>query len=254
MRLFGLIGFPLGHSFSPGFFSSYFSEKGIADARYELFPMESPAGLPELWNRLPELEGLNVTLPHKETVLPYLNRLHPLARRIGAVNTLKRLSDGTWMGFNTDYTGFRKSLLRFLPEADWKGKSALIFGTGGSSRAVKAVLEDLGIGFSSVSRTASGEQLSYGQLSDEILQSAQLLIQTTPVGMFPHADECLPIRMEKLKPGQMAIDLIYNPEETIFLARCRERGLHTQNGLFMLQQQALAAWEIWNGPDPESDL
>lgn len=246
MRLFGLIGFPLGHSFSPGFFARHFAKEGIADADYVLFPLEDLSSLPELWQQHPELQGCNVTIPYKEAILPFLAELDPKARQIGAVNTLKRLPDGSWKGYNTDYIGFRESLLRFRPEKSWPGKQALIFGTGGSSRAVRAVLSDLGLGYRMVSRKESLECLSYDSLSDGILSQADLLVQTTPLGMFPDIETCIPIRFDALRAGQMAIDLIYNPEETLFLKRCRERGLQTQNGLYMLEQQALAAWEIWN--------
>ena len=248
MRLFGLIGFPLGHSFSPGFFARYFAREGILDAGYVLFPLEDLSGLPELWKKHPDLQGCNVTIPHKETILPFLAELDPKARQIGAVNTLKRLPDGDWKGYNTDYLGFQQSLLRFLPEENWPGKKALIFGTGGSSRAVRQVLSDLGVDYQLVSRRQADTHLSYLALSDEILRQADLLIQTTPLGMFPDTETCIPIRFEVLRPGQMAIDLIYNPDETLFLKRCRERGLQTQNGMYMLEQQALAAWQIWNRP------
>lgn len=247
MDLYGLLGYPLGHSFSASFFNEKFRREGI-DAEYRNFELPEIGELMELLAELTELRGLNVTIPYKQQILPYLTDLSPQARQIGAVNTVRLVhdSDGNLTelkGFNTDAPAFARTLAPLLPD---EAVSALVLGTGGASKAVGAALSWLGIEHRFVSRTPAPGQLAYNQLSAEIMAANHLIVNTTPLGMHPKTDTCPPIPYELLTPAHICYDLVYNPEETLFLKNAAARGATIRNGLSMLHLQALLAWQIWN--------
>lgn len=244
-RGFGLIGYPLSHSFSKKYFSEKFAREGIEDARYELFPLEDIAGLPDLWQRYPNLRGLNVTIPHKQAVMAYLDDLDPAAAAVGAVNTI-RISDGKRMGYNTDIYGFEQSLRKKLAETNLNLGQALVLGTGGAAKAVVYVLQQMNIHPVLVSRRAASGQLTYGELPKESMDDFPMIVNTTPLGMHPRVDQCPDIPYEELGPGHLLYDLVYNPAETLFMRRGAAQGAFTINGLNMLILQAEKAWEIWN--------
>jgi shikimate dehydrogenase len=252
MDLYGLIGYPLTHSFSKRYFSEKFIKEGIEGSRYDLFEMDTVESLPELIKTKPELRGLNVTIPHKQAVIPLLNELDEnSAKRIGAVNTIKIFSDGSTKGYNTDYYGFRQSLVEWLDHRGENSKhiSALVLGTGGASKAVIAALQDLKTNYTLVSRTASDGVLSYDDLNEEIIKNNRLIINTTPLGMYPKAENCPPIPYEFITRQHFLYDLVYNPENTLFLQRGLEKNAAVLNGLKMLHLQAEKAWDIWNSED-----
>jgi len=237
---YGLIGYPLEHSFSPAYFKMKFAANDI-DATYELFPIEAISEFVELLYSCPELSGLNVTTPYKESVIRYLDQMDPVAGTIGAVNCVL-VRNGKTKGYNTDATGFKKSLNPLLKS---QHTNALILGTGGSSKAVAYALTQLGIRFHKVSRVKTEGVLSYEELSPEVISHHKLIINTTPVGMYPHIDEVPPLPFDHISDHHLLFDLIYNPEETKFLAMGREKGAVVKNGFEMLQLQAEASWEIW---------
>ena len=243
-RILGLLGYPLGHSFSPAYFRQKFQKAGLVGWEYRLLEMEKPDGLPGLIGKEPGWLGFNVTIPHKQTILPYLGSLDVSARRTGAVNVVKILPDGSLRGFNTDYYGFLHSLLQFLPFHCWEGKTALIFGNGGAAKAVAAVLDDLGVFFQLVTRREA-EGLAYDSLSASRMAESSLLVNCTPVGMHPASGQMLPVPLMGFSEGQFVIDLIYNPEQTRFLEAAASAGAHCLNGLPMLYAQADKAWSIW---------
>jgi shikimate dehydrogenase len=247
MDLYGLIGYPLTHSFSKRYFSEKFIKEGIEGSRYDLFEMDTVDSLPELMKT-----GLNVTIPHKQAVIPLLNELDEnSAKRIGAVNTIKIFSDGSTKGYNTDYYGFRQSLVEWLDHRGENSKhiSALVLGTGGASKAVIAALQDLKTNYTLVSRTASDGVLSYDDLNEEIIKNNRLIINTTPLGMYPKVENCPPIPYEFITRQHFLYDLVYNPENTLFLQRGLEKNAAVLNGLKMLHLQAEKAWDIWNSED-----
>lgn len=247
MRVYGLIGHPLSHSFSPSYFRDKFEREGVTDAAYRAFPLKSVDQLPELLEKQRGIVGLNVTIPHKETVLPLLDELDPVAEQIGSVNTIVVTRDGGSIhtkGYNTDAIGFRYSLRPFLK--GWHHK-ALILGTGGSSKAVDYVLREIGLETVFVSREPSAEnQVSYDDLNEEAIAQFKLIVNTTPLGMYPKVNFLPDIPYAALGPEHLLYDLIYNPKETEFLRRGRSFGSPVCNGLKMLKMQADAAWEIWN--------
>jgi shikimate dehydrogenase len=245
MTQYGLIGFPLTHSFSQRYFTEKFARENIQDSRYDLFELPDVAALPGLL-QMPGLRGLNVTIPHKQTVLPFLSRLDPSAEKVGAVNVIRIEKDGSLTGFNSDYYGFRQSLqdwLTLLGRAA-EGLQALILGTGGASKAVAAALTDMTIPYRYVSRTGTDTTLTYSQLPD-VMNQYQLLINCSPVGTYPHTDEAPAIPYDQLTDRHLLYDLVYNPAQTGFMKRGQERGVATHNGLRMLELQAEKAWEIW---------
>lgn len=247
MRKFGLIGFPLSHSFSKKYFSEKFEKETIADCSYELYPLESIAAFPELIASQPDLAGLNVTIPYKEQVIPYLDELDEKAAAIGAVNTIT-IKDGKLKGYNTDYYGFRNSLTQWLG-ANPMPEKALILGTGGASKAVKATLEDLGISYQFVSRLPEAGQLSYKHLNSPTqrhLASSTLIINTTPLGTYPNTDQLPNLPYDQLTPDHYLFDLVYNPLITAFMQKGIDAKCWVKNGLEMLHGQAEKAWEIWN--------
>ena len=255
MKLLGLIGYPLSHSFSKKYFTQKFEKEGLThDWQYELFPIETIEKFLELIQTYSPpksdgqlyLAGLNVTIPYKEAVIPFLDILHETAKEIGAVNCIK-FSEGKLVGYNTDYFGFQKSLLGLLDGAHLKGDlEALILGTGGSAKAVAYALKDLKIPYLYVSRRPSEKGLTYEELDNAILKTHRLLINTTPLGMSPHTEGCPPIPYETLDESFFMYDLVYNPVETTFLKNGKARGAKVKNGLDMLHFQAEKGWEIWN--------
>lgn len=246
MRKFGLIGYPLSHSFSKKYFTHKFEKEGIKDAAYELFPIESIQDLPKLIANNTDLVGLNVTIPYKEQVIPFLDAIEPKAEAIGAVNTI-RIKDGTLTGYNTDYFGFKDSLVQFIG-AQPTPKHALILGTGGASKAVKATLKDLEIEAQFVSRVPKEDQLSYHNISSapQHLINSLLIVNTTPLGMSPHEDSLPDLPYEHLTRDHFLFDLVYNPMKTTFMQKGIDAKCWVKNGLEMLHGQAEAAWQIWN--------
>ena len=241
-RKFGLIGFPLTHSFSARYFTDKFNREYITDCLYENYPIESIEELPSLIKQ-ENLSGINVTIPYKESVIEYLDAIDSAAEAIGAVNCIK-ISDGKLTGYNTDVYGFSESLKKFIGDTKLK---ALILGTGGSSKAVAFALGQMNIPYQFVSRRKKAEWLSYQELTAYIIREHQLIINTTPIGMFPQSEARPEISYEHLTTDHYLFDLIYNPEETQFLSQGKQHGTHTKNGLEMLYIQAEKAWEKWNG-------
>ncbi len=242
MKKFGLIGYPLSHSFSKSFFDKKFDRENILDAEYQNYPLEKIEDFPALIENIKDLKGLNVTTPYKESIIPYLTELDETAKAIGAVNTIKFMN-GKLIGYNTDAWGFAKSLLGM---AHANMKTAIIIGDGGAAKAVKYVLGRIGISYKTVNRTKKENTLTFEELSDELISSTKLFIQTTPIGTFPNVNEMPPFPMNAINSSHKAIDLIYNPEESLFLKSMKEKGATTKNGSEMLQAQALEAWKIWN--------
>ena len=246
MRQFGLIGFPLSHSFSKGYFANHFLTEKILDAHYENFPIESIDAFTSLWENNPSLLGLNVTIPYKKLVIPFLQHASSVVQSIQACNCIK-LHEGALYGYNTDVIGFEKSLLPYLQPHHQK---ALIFGTGGAAAAVEWVLKKLGIEYQLVSRTATEGAITYVSLSQEVIATHTLLIHTSPVGTFPNVDEAPDLPYEAITSKHHLYDLVYNPAVTKFLEKGAAQGATTQNGLEMLHLQADASWEIWNSETP----
>lgn len=241
-RLYGLIGYPLSHSFSKKYFSEKFEQEGIADCRYELFPLTAIDELPALLAVHPELCGLNVTIPYKEQVIPFLDSQNTLVKAIGACNCI-RITSGQLQGFNTDAIGFQHSLQeKLLPTH----QQALVFGTGGAAKAVCYVLQQLHIPYQLVSRRKMYDQLSYEEVTEKLLQTHTLLINTTPLGMYPNITEAPPLPYHALTPAHYLYDLVYNPEQTLFLQKGMAAGARTKNGMDMLVIQAEESWKIWN--------
>jgi shikimate dehydrogenase len=246
VRKFGLIGYPLGHSFSKKYFTEKFVREGIQGCQFELYPIESISEFSQLMDREASLEGLSVTIPYKEQVIPYLDALDPACAQIGAVNCI-RIRDGKKIGFNTDYLGFKQSL------QSWLGTeipNALVLGTGGASKAVQQALRDLGTSYRIVSRTQIEGQLTYDNLREqpEWLASHPLIINTTPLGTYPQVEDMPNIPLEQLHAAHRVYDLVYNPPITRLLQECIARGGTAKNGQDMLELQAEAAWSIWNRP------
>ena len=243
MRKFGLIGYPLGHSFSGNYFREKFQQAAITDCIYSLYEIDSISRLPDVLGD-PDLEGLNVTIPYKESVIPFLHKKDPVVTAIGASNCI-RISDGKLEGFNTDVIGFEKSLDEKLNARD---QFALILGSGGSSKAVGWVLQKKDIHFLLVSRKPTGktDQILYSDLNREIMQKYTLIINTTPLGMFPNTGTCADLPYEFTGPDHYFFDLVYNPSKTLFLEKGEAAGARIKNGADMLAVQAEASWEIWN--------
>ena len=249
MKTYGLIGYPLSHSFSQQYFTRKFEDEKT-DARYLLFPIPAITDLPELLDHHPYIAGLNVTIPYKEKVIPYLNALDDSVKEIGAVNVIKIFWNGNTpflKGYNSDVYGFEQSLLPMLEPHHQRG---LILGTGGASKAVAYVLNKLNIPFTFVSRTPKQlNEINYSEVTKEVIQSHPIIINTSPIGMFPYSDNCPDIPYEYLSNHHLVYDLIYNPEQTLFLQNAEERGAKIKNGIEMLFLQARRAWEIWNTAD-----
>ena len=245
MRTFGLVGRSLAHSFSQTYFTQKFYQLRLDDCRYELFELAAASELPNLLAQHPDLAGLNVTIPYKEQIWPYLDEVASSAARVGAVNVIEIRPDGRLIGHNTDYVGFRESLRTFYP-VQAAGARALVLGTGGAAKAVAVALRELGIAYWLVSRDIMGQHLTYADLTPEVLAAHPLVINTTPLGTYPDIDACAPLPYAALTPQHYLYDLVYNPRETLFLQKGREAGANTKNGFDMLERQAEAAWAIWN--------
>ncbi len=243
-KLFGLIGYPLSHSFSKKYFTKKFEQLGLGNHSYELFPLKDINDLPGLLEKNPNLGGLNVTIPYKEKVIPFLHETAPEIQQIQAVNTIK-VTDGQLTGFNTDVYGFEESLKTFIPETSPDLK-ALVLGSGGAAKAVSYVLQKLNIPFLIVSRRSRPEKITYSEITPPLLEAYFLIINTTPLGMSPNVFDAPQLPYNAISEQHFLFDLIYNPEETFFLKRGRNQGALTKNGLEMLYLQAEKAWNIWN--------
>jgi len=242
MRRFGLIGKTLKHSFSENYFTQKFKDNSIVDCRYEIFELPSIDELPSLLNTYADIKGLNVTIPYKEQVIPFLNEKSDVVEHIQACNCINVIN-GKLHGFNTDVIGFKKS---FQPKLKLHHKKALVLGSGGSAKAVKYALSDLGIEYRVVSRRKGFDDLGYEDVDDVILEQYTVIINTTPLGMFPNVNDDPPIPYEYITSRHFLFDLIYNPEKTKFLQRGEKQGAQISNGHEMLVTQAEESWKIWN--------
>jgi len=250
LRQFGLIGYPLSHSFSQKFFTEKFLQENIVHAQYDNFPITSIQSFAALWTEHPNLEGLNVTIPYKKEVIPFLQHSSPVVQAIKACNCIHKFNNELY-GYNTDVIGFEKSLLPFLKPHH---THALILGTGGASAAVQWVLQKLNIQYQVVSRKANTLEgntemkanLSYEQLNKSIIEAHSLIINTSPLGMFPNVNEAPNIAYDSISAKHHLYDLVYNPTETLFMQNGLAKGATVQNGLAMLHIQAEESWAIWN--------
>lgn len=239
MKQYGLIGKSLSHSFSPAFFKAYFKEHQI-EASYELIPIEDISSIKSVLSGA--YNGLNVTIPYKEVIIPFLDEIVDEAKAIGAVNTVV-FRNGKSVGHNTDAFGFQQSIKPFLT---LEHERALILGTGGSSKAVAYVLKQLGIQVNFLSRNEQGPNIyPYNQVNEAMLGACKLIVNCTPVGMFPKINVCPLSALDGIGPSHLVVDLIYNPAETLLLKESKLRGAATLNGLPMLKAQALKSWELW---------
>ncbi len=246
MRKFGLIGFPLGHSFSRKYFRDKFLREDIRDCLYDNFPLTNIDRLPQLLADEPELYGLNVTIPYKTSVLKFLRSVSSEASEIGAVNVIKirrNKDELTLHGYNSDVTGIHDSIAPYLSESS---KNAIVLGTGGSSRAVCYVLKKLGLDITLVSRSVKPGAIKYNELTPELIVNAGIIVNTTPLGMYPKTEEKPDIDYNLLGKNHILFDLVYNPELTLFLKMGKEHGCSVISGIKMLHSQAEKAWEIWN--------
>jgi shikimate dehydrogenase len=246
MDKYGLIGFPLGHSFSISYFNEKFQNEGI-DAVYENFEIPDIEQLKEILSVNPNLKGLNVTIPYKEKVFAYLDNISPEARAIGAVNVIKVSHNGNNIkltGYNSDVIGFTRSI---EPLIERHHKKALILGTGGASKAIRYGLKSLGIETLYVSRSPRQGVITYNDITPEIIKEYNVIVNCTPLGMFPKIDYCPPLPYEAMDSHTLLYDLIYNPDETLFMTKGKAQGATVKNGLEMLLLQAFASWEFWNG-------
>ena len=251
MPTYALLGYPLSHSFSRKYFTDKFDRMGLAKThRYLNFEIPRIEDFAERRAAHPDLNGCNVTIPYKQSIIPLLDSIDPAAARIGAVNTIKFTGHGT-RGFNTDYIGFRDDLLAQLTargrSTKLQGQAALILGTGGASRAVREALVDLGVRPQLVSRRAGPDVITYGDIDCGLLEDYSLLINTTPLGTYPNTETAPPLPYTCLSDRHFCYDLVYNPATTEFMRRAGAQGAATANGLGMLHLQAEASWKIWTG-------
>lgn len=248
MDKYGLIGYPLGHSFSKSYFNEKFENEGI-NAEYINFEIPTLDSLPEILASNPELKGLNVTIPYKEKVISYLDSISPEARSIGAVNVIRvdhKGNDTYLKGFNSDVIGFTKSIEPLLERFH---KKALILGTGGASKAVNFGLKSLGLETVFVSRFERPGTIQYSQITPDIIQEYNVIVNCTPCGMYPHIDECPQLPYEAMTSKNILYDLLYNPDETLFMKKGAQHGATVKNGLEMLLLQAFASWEFWHNKE-----
>lgn len=248
MDRYGLIGFPLGHSFSKNYFNEKFSNEHI-DAEYINYEIPDIRILKEILASTPDLKGLNVTIPYKEKVIKYLDAISPEAKTIGAVNVIRVRHNGKktlLKGFNSDVIGFTRSI---APLIESFHKKALILGTGGASKAINYGLKSLGLETLFVSRNKRKGLITYDEITADTVHEYNVIVNCTPVGMYPHADECPRLPYEAMDNHNLLYDLLYNPDETLFMKRGAAAGAVTKNGLEMLLLQAFASWEFWNGQE-----
>lgn len=248
MDKYGLIGYPLGHSFSKSYFNEKFENEGI-NAEYINFEIPTLDSLPEILASNPELKGLNVTIPYKEKVISYLDSISPEARAIGAVNVIRvdhKGNDTYLKGFNSDVIGFTKSIEPLLERFH---KKALILGTGGASKAVNFGLKSLGLETVFVSRFERPGTIQYSQITPDIIQEYNVIVNCTPCGMYPHIDECPQLPYEAMTSKNILYDLLYNPDETLFMKKGAQHCATVKNGLEMLLLQAFASWEFWHNKE-----
>ncbi|MBL4709553.1 MAG: shikimate dehydrogenase [Flavobacteriales bacterium] len=244
MKVYGLLGKTLYYSFSEQYFSEKFLREKIVDTSYQNFELVDIDNFPLLIKEINTLRGLNVTIPYKEKIISFLDELDPIAQHVSAVNTIKIEANGQLKGYNTDVIGFRDSIKPFL---DPNHSRALIFGTGGASKAIAFVLEELLIPYYFVSRNGAGEKIiTYSDLDKSSIASFRFLINSTPVGTFPDVNTILPIDLDGIGDKHLVYDLVYNPEQSLLLKEAKKRGAITVNGLSMLKIQAEASWKIWN--------
>ena len=246
MDKYGLIGYPLGHSFSISYFNQRFQDEGI-DAVYENYEIPNIDALPEVLSSNPELKGLNVTIPYKEKVIPFLDSIAPEARAIGAVNVIRVTHRGNkteLKGYNSDVIGFTKSIEPML-DKKWHQK-ALILGTGGASKAIDYGLRSLGLETVFVSRYERPDTIQYQSITPEVVKEYNVIVNCTPLGMYPKTEVCPDLPYEAMDSHTILYDLIYNPDETLFMKRGAEYGANVKNGLEMLLLQAFASWEFWH--------
>lgn len=244
MDKYGIIGMPLGHSFSPGFFNEKFKNENI-DAVYEKYELPQIESLKEVLASNPELRGLNVTIPYKQQVMEFLDELSDEARAIGAVNVIRVRREGKKVrmkGYNSDVIGFTRSIEPLLSNYH---KKALILGTGGASKAIEYSLHKLGLETLNVSRRKTDKTITYDEVTPELIAEYNVIVNCTPVGMYPHTEECPQLPYEAMNSHTLLYDLIYNPDETLFMKRGEENGAIVKNGLEMLLLQAYASWEFW---------
>ncbi|MBN4070648.1 shikimate dehydrogenase [Olleya sp. AH-315-F22] len=243
MSKFGLIGKNIEYSFSKSYFTNKFESEDLPHT-YQNFDIESIDNFIDIIKNIKDLKGLNITIPYKETIIPFLNKIDKKAKKISAVNTIKITKNGNLIGYNTDYYGFKKSIQPYLKK---NHKKALILGTGGASKAIAYTFKKLGIEYNYVSRTASNNATyTYETLSEEIIESHNIIINCTPLGTYPETNVYAPIPYGAITKSHLLYDLIYNPEETKFLTIGKLKGATICNGLEMLKLQADKAWEIWN--------
>ena len=248
MDKYGLIGYPLGHSFSIGYHNQRFADEGI-NAKYINFEIPSIDSLPEVLNSNPELKGLNVTIPYKEKVIEFLDYISPEARAIGAVNVIRVVHEGKNIklrGYNSDVIGFTQSI---EPMLESYHKKALVLGTGGASKAIAYALKSLGIEPVFVSRYERPGTIQYQSITPEVVHEYSVIVNCTPLGMFPKVDTCPDLPYEAMDDKNILYDLIYNPDETLFMKLGAKQGASVKNGLEMLLLQAFASWEFWNGKE-----
>jgi shikimate dehydrogenase len=248
MKTFGLIGHRLGYSFSRNFFTEKFNQENLADHEYVNFELDSIDEFPGIFDSGKTICGLNCTIPYKQQIMPFLDEIDAEAAQIGAVNTVKityKNGKRYLKGFNTDIYGFEHSLRPMLEE---KHKKALILGTGGASKAIKYLFDKLQIGYLSatIEEQCFEKEIRYNQIDEQLLKDYLIIIHATPLGTFPKVDECSDIPYQYITADHVCFDLVYNPEETLFLKKAKEQGAKTKNGLEMLHLQAIRAWEIWN--------
>jgi shikimate dehydrogenase len=246
VRHFGLIGYPLSHSFSQGYFKDKFDRENIVDAQYANYPISNINEFSALWSRDANLEGLNITIPYKKEVIPFLQFPSSVVNSIHACNCIRKFN-GALYGYNTDVIGFENSLVPFLKP---QHTHALLLGTGGAAAAVEWVLQKLNIKYQIVSRTTGTGKISYDQVTPALLSSHTLIINTSPLGMYPNINEAPPLPYEAIGVNHHLYDLVYNPTETLFLKKGAAQGATIQNGLAMLHIQAEKSWEIWNAKTP----
>lgn len=242
-KRFGLLGRNINYSFSKGYFTDKFNNENFEGCTYENFDIQEIDAFAEIIKNTPDLKGLNVTIPYKEAVIPFLDKLSKKAALIGAVNTIKITKKGKLKGYNTDYYGFKKSLQPLLKNHH---KKALILGTGGASKGVAFALDELDIPYTFVSREAKENAIDYDRINTTTFDNYQIIINSTPVGTSPNTEAFPLIPYKYFTKNHIAFDLIYNPAETQFLKKAKEQGAQIKNGLDMLIFQAEKAWDIWN--------